>query len=671
MLAKSQETILKTYISLLQERGFHLQESQSLVVKLWAMVSNRFIKKQIIDESVSLQEICKINDFTLSGLISQIEYFKVSENEIETKLVEELILFLSKVEIETLLSVVKDLKSRKAVGQYFTNEYLIDNVCEKIMFKAEKKKLSSVIDFSSGVGDFLKPFLDHDFIIYGVELDPIVFELMLFNFIFQSSLTELTRTKLVLTIKQGDSLSGFKETDINRIFADSEIKDKFLNLIALRTNLLSAVDVIDTQDLKDYYQTREFFRNQSRRFKGFNWFIDYPELFFDIEGNLLENSGADYVVGNPPWIYYKDVGEKQYRKENLDPKISIHLKGKYNFSLPFIVLAFLISKTKGSLIVPQGILTESYANEWRKDVFKRRFISEIVLCKKDWFERVINEFCVILWDKKNKASEIKVINEINNTESFLEYSSIDEQLNHLRILPKNILKFLKKIVQESPSLSNFASIRRGLTLTRKYQNYYMKNDGVKESTDLKKIVRNNIFTKSKKNGIFNFQLYHSGENFVYDKNLLGAPGTEELFEQPKIIRRNRGKVWYVGLDLSGNHYVNDIFDFIIPKTNLFSIKFIYGYLCSSLIQLLAESLLIRDITSNIVRNFPFPTLTESQCSDVERSVEIWLNSQKKIEDFLLMRKEIDRIIFDYWGFSDDVKSFIETNVDLIWREIKS
>jgi len=670
MQAKDQVTALNTFLTLLQKRGIQLQESYSLLVKLWVIVKNGFIKNQSVEKDTSLSDIYRMNNFHLSDSISFFEHYKVSEIQLEKELLEKLCKILANVELQTLLSVVKDLKTRKAVGQYFTEEELIDQVNQKMKFKANLREPSTVVDFSAGVGYFLKPFLGENYNVYGVELDPLVFELMLFSFISQTSLSEITRAKLVLTIKQGDSLAGYQETDKDLLLSNLTLKSKFLELISLRSKLLFAEKEISTHELNDYFQKREFFSDKSPKFQKFNWFLDFPELFFDNEGNLLEEFGVDVVVGNPPWIYYKDVEEEQYRKENLDPKISTYLKGKYNFSLPFIILAYIISKAKGSLVVPQGILTESYANDWRKKVFNKRSISEIILCKRDWFEDVINEFCIILWDKKSKFSEIQLRNETDNTESSLHYSSIDQELNHLRILPKDILSFLDKIKQTSPNLDEFTSIRRGLTLTKQYQRFYENSNKARKSTELKKIIRSNTFKLDKRNGIFNFQLHFAGESFVYDKNLLGAPGTESLFEQSKIIRRNRGKLWYVGLDLEGNYYVNDIFDIIFPKTNQFSVKFIYAYLCSSLIQLLAESLLVRDITSNIVRNFPFPCLNSIQSSELEECVNIWLSSSKTVNDFLNMRKKIDCLIFDFWDFPTEIRIFIENHINLNWREIK-
>ncbi len=669
MHTKESTNILEKYVNHLQNTGLNHQESYSVVLKFWVMVNNEFIKIIEDNKTVSLSNIYASNNFHLSDFVPFFEYYKVSKVLLEKELVENLCDFLANIDIGILLSTIKDLKSRKATGQYFTNPEMINQVYRNITNNPILQRKFSVIDFSAGLGYFLKPFLNDNCNIYGVELDPLVYELMLFSFLFHPSLTNNVKTRLVLTVKQGDSLIGFKEKTIDEIFSKSILKANFLEYISLRNKILTIDREIDLNDLKEYYERRNLFAEGAKQFRSFNWVVDFPELFFDQKGNMLEEIGVDYVVGNPPWVYYKDVDEKQYKKDILDPRISNFLRGKYNFSLPFVILAHIISKEKGSLIVPQGILTETYAKEWRKEVFTKRAISEIILCKKDWFEEVINEFSIIFWDKRSKFSEINLRNERTSSKFTIPYDSIDQDLNLLRLLPSDILSFLKKIEAESPILSDFISIRRGLTLSKEYQNYYKNNEMVtKPSNQVKKLLRSNSFSKNKENGVFNFQLSHSGETFVYDKNLLGAPGSEQLFEQPKIIRRNRGNLWYIGLDLNGDYYVNDIFDIMYSKKKQISTKIIYGYLCSSFIQLLAESLLVRDITSNVVRQFPFPRFNLEQLSKIEESVDKWLLSQSMENDFSIMRKEVDEIVFDYWSFPVEIRKYIRNNVYLRWRE---
>lgn len=669
MHTKESTNILEKYVNHLQNTGLNHQESYSVVLKFWVMVNNEFIKIIEDNKTVSLSNIYASNNFHLSDFVPFFEYYKVSKVLLEKELVENLCDFLANIDIGILLSTIKDLKSRKATGQYFTNPEMINQVYRNITNNPILQRKFSVIDFSAGLGYFLKPFLNDNCNIYGVELDPLVYELMLFSFLFHPSLTNNVKTRLVLTVKQGDSLIGFKEKNIDEIFSKSILKANFLEYISLRNKILTIDREIDLNDLKEYYERRNLFAEGAKQFRSFNWVVDFPELFFDQKGNMLEEIGVDYVVGNPPWVYYKDVDEKQYKKDILDPRISNFLRGKYNFSLPFVILAHIISKEKGSLIVPQGILTETYAKEWRKEVFTKRAISEIILCKKDWFEEVINEFSIIFWDKRSKFSEINLRNERTSSKFTIPYDSIDQDLNLLRLLPSDILSFLKKIEAESPILSDFISIRRGLTLSKEYQNYYKNNEMVtKPSNQVKKLLRSNSFSKNKENGVFNFQLSHSGETFVYDKNLLGAPGSEQLFEQPKIIRRNRGNLWYIGLDLNGDYYVNDIFDIMYSKKKQISTKIIYGYLCSSFIQLLAESLLVRDITSNVVRQFPFPRFNLEQLSKIEESVDKWLLSQSMENDFSIMRKEVDEIVFDYWRFPVEIRKYFENNAYLHWRE---
>ncbi|MCG3259260.1 MAG: N-6 DNA methylase [Candidatus Heimdallarchaeota archaeon] len=669
MHTEESTNILETYVNHLQNIGLNHQESYSIVLKFWVMVNSEFIKIIEDNKTISLLNIYSSNNFHLSDFVSLFEYYKVSKVLLEKVLVENLCAFLANIDIGFLLSTIKDLKSRKAIGQYFTNPEMIDQVYRNITNNPRLQRKFSVMDFSAGLGYFLKPFLKDNCDIYGVELDPLVYELMLFSFLFHPSLTNNVKTRLMLTVKQGDSLIGFKEKTIDEIFSKSILKANFLEYISLRNKILTIDREIDLNDLKEYYERRNLFAEGAKHFRSFNWVVDFPELFFDQKGNLLEEIGVDYVVGNPPWIYYKDVDEKQYKKDILDPRISNFLRGKYNFSLPFVILAHIISKEKGSLVVPQGILTETYAKEWRKEVFTKRAISEITLCKKDWFEEVINEFSIIFWDKRSKFSEINLRNERTASEFTIPYDSIDLDLNLLRLLPPNILFYLKKIEAESPILSDFISIRRGLTLSKDYQNKY-KNKEIKTETSnhVKKLLRSNSFLKNKENGVFNFQLSHSGEIFVYDKKLLGAPGSEQLFEQSKIIRRNRGKIWYIGLDLNGDYYVNDIFDIMYSKKEQISIKIIYGYLCSSFIQLIAESLLVRDITSNVVRQFPFPRFNFEQISKIEKSVDRWLFSQRTENDFSKMRKEVDEIVFNHWRFPDEIRKYFDNNTHLRWKE---
>jgi type I restriction-modification system DNA methylase subunit len=85
------------------------------------------------------------------------------------------------------------------------------------------------------------------------------------------------------------------------IYFGNELKDK-----DAYERLLSLAD----QDRKEWpepgetsWLTKAQAIAQERRF--FHWELEFPEVFFDRNGQRLQNRGFDVVVGNPPWVSMK------------------------------------------------------------------------------------------------------------------------------------------------------------------------------------------------------------------------------------------------------------------------------------------------------------------------------------------------------------------------------
>ena len=121
------------------------------------------------------------------------------------------------------------------------------------------------------------------------------------------------------------------------------------------------------------------------------------------------------------------------------------------------------------------------------------------------------------------------------------------------------------------------------------------------------------------------------------------------------------------MDSQGDYYVNDIFDIILPKDDAISIKVIFGYLVSSFVQLLVENYVQRDITSNVVRELPFPNFNEEVKKEIELGVDKWLLSDKTLEEFKLLRKIVDTIITRLLKFSPQLIEYLENNVKVHWK----
>ena len=126
-------------------------------------------------------------------------------------------------------------------------------------------------------------------------------------------------------------------------------------------------------------------------------------------------------------------------------------------------------------------------------------------------------------------------------------------------------------------------------------------------------------------------------------------------------------MWYIGLDMSKEIYVNDIFDIIYSKDEIVSLKALFGYLSSSLIQYLTEYFIIRDITSNIVRELPFPDFSSSELLVMEQLVEQWLNSTKGEKEFMIMRREIDKIVYKIFDLNKEELDFVNSSSKYNWK----
>ncbi|MCY3833468.1 MAG: N-6 DNA methylase [Chloroflexi bacterium] len=164
--------------------------------------------------------------------------------------------------------------------------------------------------------------------LYGVDLDPQAAEIAVMNLILRALEGAKASKKLTLplilnqNIKVGNSLIGLSPdapllaehadalATIRRLRADLvEADHNDPSHREIRTELESA-----TNDLKQVFQP-----SFSKFSRPFHWAIEFPEVFFDERGHLLENPGFTFVFGNPPYGAKLSAEERKYfrREYNL------------------------------------------------------------------------------------------------------------------------------------------------------------------------------------------------------------------------------------------------------------------------------------------------------------------------------------------------------------------
>ena len=90
-----------------------------------------------------------------------------------------------------------------------------------------------------------------------------------------------------------------------------------------------------------------------RRF--FHWELEFPEVFYDEQGNRKDNAGFNAVVGNPPYGAEADQAEKHYFSVQMDATTR-------DSAAYFLEASDKLSSKSYGMIVPKSI---SFYNEWQ------------------------------------------------------------------------------------------------------------------------------------------------------------------------------------------------------------------------------------------------------------------------------------------------------------------
>ena len=378
---------------------------------------------------------------------------------------------------------------------------------------------------------------------------------------------------------------------------------------------------------------------------------------------MLEKN-FDFVVGNPPWLSSL-IARKDYQKViSLLTKLKSLVQGKFNLSLLFSIVSYQMTNIRGGLILPLGILTETYSSKFRELLTKAMELTKIIVLTNNKFPRVTNEYVMIFWDRKEKAKNFQVVLEKEKKLFSVKHDFVSKPKFLIPLIPTKLYSFIREKTAHVDKLGDLCVIRRGLTLTRRYKDHYKKIDTFKDSSSVKKLICHNNYSLENKEGVYNFQLFYNGNKLLYDPELLGAPGTPSLFEQPKIVRRNRGKLWFIALDADGEFFVNDIFDVIVPKEEKnYDIVTLFGYLSSSFVQYLIENYLQRDITSNVVREIP--VIIGERKNEIYTLTKKWRKSITKVTT-IEFRERIDGVIFEILKLPEKFKLIIKKQAPLRW-----
>jgi hypothetical protein len=176
----------------------------------------------------------------------------------------------------------------------------------------------------------------------------------------------------------------------------------------------------------------------------FHWDLEFPDIFYDSEGNKKDTRGFDVVLGNPPYITTRKIPKEE--REVYWKKYEDFLKDEMNtFTLFYAKIDELIRK-KGlwGFITPSGWYTNNPYDKLRKWFFTNNSIRKIVDFPYRFFpfDEVNTETAIVIGAKSIEEGNIIEILR-GDKETLKKTNKITNELLENRIPQKTILDVSK------------------------------------------------------------------------------------------------------------------------------------------------------------------------------------------------------------------------------------
>ncbi len=418
-------------------------------------------------------------------------------------------------------------KERKELGQFYTPDFVIDYILDRMSLSPDKK----ILDPACGSGGFLIKAYDrlremyrnegweensiHSNILnknlYGVDINPFATQLTVMNLF----LKDLDHPAAHVNIAEGDSLERME----NSFDFDYFEKDSPVNKVT----------------------------NSNKRYS---------------HGMILKQMPFDIVVGNPPYISFGVRGSRDLAKkksnwlELLREKYPNSAEYKISIYAIFLQRGIELLKPGGKLgfIVPDSFLLGRYFSKLRKYILNNCAIEEVTLFLKDfWKYGMVGRPVVIILRKESNEKERKA-NELtaklyatsddiaqNKFKSYSYSQSYFEKTTHNRFrlfFDRASKSFVTKMEKDVVSLSEIIHFSSGLIGKEKKG----------------KIVSQKKYNDSWLRGLVNggevtrYSTLYKGNFILFDTTKLKSGFKDANYFESKIFVRKTGDAIVATLD---------------------------------------------------------------------------------------------------------------------------
>ena len=560
----------------------------------------------------------------------------------------------------------KDKEDRKALGEFYTPKSIVDYILNAVgyeqVFRIEDKK---IIDISCGSGSFIIQIVKR----------------LMNNFLKKQNIVSLSN----LTIENAKELinnvvSNVFGIDINPIAC-------VLCQINIQFALFEIFEVINEKD--EIYQ--------------------FP--FFNIQCKnaltLSENGVYDIIVGNPPYLFLRDIPEEQ--KSIIENGRFETNKGQYDYYQIFIEIGIRLLKTGGlfGYIIPDSLLALSNRAIIRKFIYDNTRIKEIYHAGPKFDDPIVSNIILII--QKEKDARIREENDIiiNLASSKSQTKRIPQRLIkkwnyefliHLDPVDISIIEALNEIypkIKDINQMEGFKiNISRGVELAKTGEIIFCERCKLYfpiprkdllcpecrsplQMEDLESIITKNISGKDKskfKPFLFSINRYKIKESKYIDMSKIGINYKNLDTYQNRIIIRQLSQnnlicaTYDENLSLTSQSFYNlKIHESSIPEFNHF---YLLGLINSTLLSYyfiksfgsykkIFPRILIEKIKSLPIKipNIEEDKLSASIIIDNVKNILNLNNSESSVGR--LIQKTIDTSVYDLFDISEENRKYID------------
>ena len=261
---------------------------------------------------------------------------------------------------------------------------------------------------------------------------------------FSQHVTAATDLLAQISARVAETVEDVKaqEADYEQVRAELESYRQLANLMVAR-HFGMDMDEQQSRDISRYLVNGavgpvpeyQHLLNEARKLATerhfFHWELEFPQLFFDEYGQLLDKPGFDATVGNPPYVSNWELtaydSNLPKALETFYPEAST---GHWDLYVMFIYRALSLLNVSGlhSFIVPSSLATERYGTGIRKHILTKRHLLALVDFGEHLvFENVSRHYLVYLVSIRDRPRQgIKLRRYVNGT--FAETGEIEQDV---------------------------------------------------------------------------------------------------------------------------------------------------------------------------------------------------------------------------------------------------